>query len=210
MKSSNRQTDGVLVYLGLLLLAAILASSCATDDAPILTSTPRGTNTVVKTTDIDRFQPGEEIQVMITGITEQQPPHVETIKDDGTITMPSIGPIVAEGKTPGELQREIFNLYVPRLYTSNLTVTVSAADRFIYMGGEVKGAGRLKYSGDMTVTKAVQAAGDFTIFANQRNVRVTRPDGTIFTVDCIKALEDPTYDKAVFPGDKIYVKRRLF
>ena len=51
----------------------------------------------------------------LTGLPETIEPHVEPIKEDGTITLPDIGPVQAAGKTAGELQNEIYNLYVPKL-----------------------------------------------------------------------------------------------
>jgi protein involved in polysaccharide export with SLBB domain len=133
--------------------------------------------------------------------------HDENIRQDGTITMDTIGPVQAAGKTPGGLQRDIFNLYVPRYYTSNLNVTVTAPERVYYVGGEVKQSNRYLYTQATTVTKAIQSAGDFTEFANKKKVKLIRADGSIFIINCIKALEDPSLDLPVYPGDKISVPR---
>jgi polysaccharide biosynthesis/export protein VpsN len=135
------------------------------------------------------------------------PPHDENIREDGTITLPTVGTVQAAGKTPGDLQKVIFNLYVPQYYTSNLNVTVTAPDRVYYVGGEVKSPNRYLYNQPLTVTKAIQSAGDFTEFASKRKVKLIRKDGTTYTENCIKALEDPTLDLPVFPGDKINVPR---
>jgi protein involved in polysaccharide export with SLBB domain len=61
--------------------------------------------------------------------TDQPTPHTENIHDDGTITLESVGSVQAAGKTPGDLQKDIYNLYVPRFYTANLNVTVTAPER---------------------------------------------------------------------------------
>jgi len=79
-------------------------------------------------------------------------------------------------KTAGELQNEIYDLYVPKLYR-HLTVTVSTGDRVYYVTGEVKLPGRQLYAGQMTVTKAITTAGDFTDFANHRKVWLIRANG---------------------------------
>jgi len=39
-------------------------------------------------------------------------------------------------------------------------------------------------------------------------VILTRQDGTIYKVDCNKALKDPKLDLEVLPGDKIFVDKR--
>ena len=66
--------------------------------------------------EVARFHVGETVIVILTGLPEDIPPHQEPIKEDGTITMPDIGHVQAVGKTAGELQNEIHDLYVPKLY----------------------------------------------------------------------------------------------
>lgn len=113
---------------------------------------------------------------------------------------------MAVGKTPGELQKVITQLYVPNYYV-NLAVTVTAMNRVYYVGGEVGHPGPEEYLGQTTVTKAIQSAGDFTMFANH-TVWLTRSDGTRIQVNVDKALQDSASDPPVFPGDQIEVRRR--
>ncbi len=154
-----------------------------------------------------RFAIGDLVRVTFSGIVDSILPHEERIKDDGTITLPLIGAIKAAGKTPGELQKVITDAYVPDYY-KRLTVTVSSDRRVYYVGGYVKIPGRQEYIGMTTVTKAIQAAGDFNDFANRKKVMLTRADGKTLTVNCIKAAIDPALDLEVFPGDKIEVPLR--
>ena len=141
----------------------------------------------------------------LEGVTLQ--PHEERIKEDGMITLPLINSIKAEGKTTGELQREIHNAYVPNFY-KRLTVTVKTDRLLYYVQGQVRQSGRQEYLGPTTVLKAIASAGDFTDFAKRKDVIVTRKDGTVLHVDCVKAAKNPAYDIPVFPGDKIEVKQR--
>ena len=106
------------------------------------------------TEQVARFHIGDPVTVSLTGLPEIIEPHTEPIKEDGTITMPSIGHVQAAGKTAGELQNEIHDLYVPKYYT-HLTVTVNTGDRVYFVTGEVKQPGRQLYAGQMTVTKAI-------------------------------------------------------
>jgi polysaccharide export outer membrane protein len=156
-----------------------------------------------------RFHVGDTVTIDYSGTVDTIPQHVEPIKEDGTITLSLIGPVRALGKTAGELQNEIHDLYVPRYYV-RLTVTVSSPQRVFYIGGEVKQPGRQLYIGETTVTKAIQSAGDFTDFANRKKVKLIRQNGEILTVNCVKALQDPTSDPSVYPGDQIQVPRRIF
>jgi polysaccharide export outer membrane protein len=161
----------------------------------------------------DLLHVGETVVVTLSGGPDDQvtqnPDHEEAIKEDGTITLPLIGAVQAAGKAPGQLQNEIRDLYVPKYYV-RLTVTVKSQDRVFYVGGEVKTPGRQLYVGLTTVTKAIQSAGDFTDFANKRKVWLIRANGEKIKVNCKEALEDPSKDPPVYPGDQIQVPRRTF
>ena len=161
--------------------------------------------------DVARFRIGETVIVTFSGIADRQfRSHEEPIKEDGTITLPLIGPVYAVGKTAGELQNEIQTNYVPKYYV-RLTVTVKSGDRVYYVGGEVSSPGRQLYVGDTTVTKAIQSAGGLTDFANHGKVWLTRATtGQRIRVNYDKALENPAKDPPVYPDDQINVDTRLF
>jgi len=208
-----------------LLLTGFVWGGCASSSDEILfsdnpappssvTGTAAGTGTTAAdTTSGDltaaRFHVGDTVTVDYSGTATPIPENVQTITEDGNITLPYIGPVRALGKTAGELQNDIHDLYVPKWYI-RLTVTVSSPQRVFYVGGEVKQPGRQLYVGETTVTKAIQSAGDFTDFANQKRVKLIRHNGDVITVNCVKALKDPTLDPPVYPGDQIQVPRRIF
>ena len=153
---------------------------------------------------------GDTITITFTGPPEQMQSQEPTINEDGTITLPDIGRVKAVGKTPGELQDAIHDLYVPR-YLTHLTVTVKTSnDRVYYISGEVKQPGRLIYTGAITVSKAITSAGDCTDFADRGDVVLTRANGDRFELNLnrITAGKDP--DPPIYPGDQIKVGRRIF
>ena len=156
-----------------------------------------------------RFHVGDTVTVDYSGTPDKLPENVQTVTEEGSITLPYIGTIRAVGLSAGELQKEIHDLYVPRYYTQ-LTVTVTGVQRVFYVGGEVKLPGRQQYIGEITVTKAIQSAGDFTDFANRKNVKLIRANGQVIKVNCTKAAQDPSLDPPVYPGDQILVSRRIF
>jgi protein involved in polysaccharide export with SLBB domain len=159
----------------------------------------------------DLIQPGVKLTVIFSGISNPPPKHEEKVREDGNISPPLLGrPVMAAGKTIGQLQDELQNLYVPGFYARALTVTVAIEERWIYVGGEVKNPNRFLYSGQMTLLKAIQTAGDFTEFANRRKVQITRVGGRKETVNCVKAIRDPRLDPPIYPSDQIFVPRRLF
>ena len=216
-----------LMKLCLLACAALLAgmvfTGCGTTDEPVFTDNPNAptltsapTNDMASITDVGsaRFSAGETVTVSSSTGSDADPGPVAgagqpfLIADDGTISLPLVGPIRAAGKTPGELQGDIQKLYVPQYYV-RLTITVTAQSRVYYVGGEVTHPGPEVYIGQTTVTTAIQAAGDFTQFASHK-VWLTHADGTRVKVNVDRALKDSTQDPPIFPGDKIHVDRRIF
>lgn len=153
------------------------------------------------------FKVGDLVVVTFSGPETLIPQHEERIKEDGTVTLSLIGAVKAEGKTPGQLQREIRALYVPRFYGENFNVTVRSQERYFYVGGEVKAASRYLWVEGMTVVKAIQNAGGLTEWAKPSKVQVRR-HGKTFTVNYEKALSDPSLDVDVYPDDSINVVRR--
>jgi polysaccharide export outer membrane protein len=178
----------------------------ATSTPPVMTGSPVTGYTAAE---VPRFHIGDTVLVTLSGLPTTIDPHQEPIKEDGTITMPDIGHVQAAGKTAGELQNEIYNLYVPKLYR-HLTVTVVPGERVYYVTGEVKQPGRQLYVGQMTVTKAITTAGDFTDFANHRKVWLIRANGQHIKVNCNAALKDASKDPEVYPNDQIQVPRKFF
>lgn len=159
---------------------------------------------------VARFRVGDTVIVSFSGTPDYSiPDHVEGIKEDGNITLDLIGKIYALGKTTGELQDEIQTNYVPKFYR-RLTVTVkSPTDRVYYVGGQVGHPGVQSYLGETSVSKAIQAAGDFNDFASH-TVTLTRADGKPIKVNVDKVKDGKEVDPAVYPGDQIDVPRSLF
>ena len=162
--------------------------------------------------DVARYRVGDTVVVTYSDTPPDNPipPYEETIKEDGTITPPLIGPVHAAGKTAGELQKEIHDDYVPK-YFVRLNITVGSGDRVYYVGGEVHNPGRQLYVGDTTVTKAIQSAGGLTDFANHDKVWLMRATGgKPIRVNYDQALQDPSKDPPVYPNDQINVAKRIF
>mgnify|MGYP000675149262 CR=1 FL=1 len=204
--------DSLMKYVcrGLLVATVLMAAGCET-------TRPRPVNPVAGTNDVpltvnstDSLEPGNQITITFSGLSTIPIPYSCRIREDGTISPPYLKAlIIAAGKTIGELERELEKEYVPGIYKT-INVTIRTADRFFYVGGEVRQPSRQIFIGRITVTQAIQSAGDFTDFANQREVRVIRANGHVDIVDCKAALDDPTKDLPVYPGDNIVVKQKIF
>ncbi len=190
------------VWLCLLPVLALFFNGCDTNNQAVTDPNHE--------IDVSHLHVGDTVTVTLDGLPTVVPPHEESIKEDGTITLDDIGPIKAAGKTLGELQRDIYNAYVPRFYIHlNVTVT-STSERVYYVQGEVGHPGEQLYHEGITVTRAIAAASDFTDFANRKKVVLTRVNGQRMIVNCDKVLAGDEVDPLVYPGDQVQVKRKLW
>ena len=191
-----------------LLLVCCLGLACDTLDrgAGRPPGTPRG---AAAPDSVDLLRVGEKIQITLSDTPSGPIRDEVVISEDGKITLHYDQTFVAAGKTRSKLEAEIRTRYVPGFYTK-MTVTVKQDDRFVYVGGFVRQANRYPYTPGLTVLKAISAAGDFSEFGDKTKVTITRTGDVKETMDCKAAIENPSLDRALFPGDRIYVPRRFF
>ena len=198
----------LFVRLNLLLVAALLSlglAGCSTTDNSGAMNPP-GPET--DNGGLPRLHVGDTITIIFSGLPVEVLPQEKPIKDDGSITLPDVGRVQAAGKTPGELEDVIHNLYVPAIY-KHLNVTVkTTSDRVYFVRGAVNRPDRFVYSGPITVTKAIASAGDFNEYAN--NVQLIRANGQHFKLNADAIINGKAKDPPVYPGDQIVVERRLW
>ena len=158
----------------------------------------------------DQLHSGDRLTISVTGSTALVEKHEEQIREDGHITPPLLGrAITAAGKTIGQLQEELQKMYVPA-YFKSATVTIKRQESYFFVGGRVRNPGQRVYLSEMTVLKAIQAAGDFDEYANRRKVQIIRLNGRKETINCDKALKNPKLDPPIYPGDNIIVPQRWY
>jgi len=194
------------LFFASILLALGLVGCASTDNSAVM-SPPSAE--YAGDPSVARLHVGDSITISFDGLPELIPPQERTINEDGTITLSDIGSVKAAGQTTGQLDKSIHDLYVPRIYT-HLTVTVKTGDRVFYVRGEVNNKGRQIYVGQITVTKAITSAGDFTDYANRKKVWLIRANGQRFKLNCTAILAGEAPDPQVYPGDQIEVSRRVF
>jgi polysaccharide export outer membrane protein len=99
-----------------------------------------------------------------------------------------------------------------RLQPGDTVVLPNAAT--VYVQGEVKTPGQVKFVKDLTVMTAIAAAGGFTPMASARRVTVTRGEGSkkeTFRVNVNDIMSDPeSKDLLLKPNDIVIVPQRLF
>jgi protein involved in polysaccharide export with SLBB domain len=151
--------------------------------------------------------------ITITFSDVPNPPGLQEIRSriptSGMLTLHYNVQVSAAGKTIPELEKEIREAYVPRLF-KQLTAIVRSEERFFFVGGEVKTPNRYPLQADLTVLRAIDAAGSFTDFANRRKIELRRENGQRFFIDEKKAKENPALDLPVMANDHIIVKRSIW
>lgn len=205
--NSARGLTRVLALVGLtfLLLAQFGCASPGTGRVGSTTDDRLHGDLSIDTT----YRPGDKLMIDFTNAPDMPPTWLQTVREDGTVTLPHNLTLTVSGKKKGEVEQEIHSLYVPKMYR-RLTVNVRADDRFFFVRGEVKTPGQRPHTGSITALKAISAAGDFTDFANRKKVEIVRTNGEKLFLNATKALENPDLDIPVYPGDTVYVHRRFF
>lgn len=100
-----------------------------------------------------------------------------TVNTDGTIQVPGVGEIKVEGKTRTEVTEIIQNALRDGLL-NDAVVTISTANQYITILGEVKNPGRYLITRDnLTLLEALGMAGDLNIQANRSRILVLRQEG---------------------------------
>jgi len=189
---------GWLAALAGILLAGCSSVAPATATNPLIPET--GSNAVLRSGDI--------LDIALQGIPDPSPNTV-SIDEQGLITLPYIGSIQAAGLSTADLSQQIRETYINRRIYTNVTASVRVTERYVYVGGEVASPGRIIWTPDLTATKAIQAAGGFTLFARETAITISR-DGKAYTMNIRLAQRDPGQDRRLMPGDSVQVERSPF
>jgi protein involved in polysaccharide export with SLBB domain len=147
---------------------------------------------------------GSADKVRITVYEEEALSGAYSVGADGDIAYPLVGPIKAAGQTPAQVGAAIAKLLSDG-YVKDPKVSVEiTAFRPYYILGEVAKPGEYPFSSDLTVMKAVAAAGGFSYRANHRKVFIKRAD------EDVEKAETLTPGAKIYPGDTIRIAERFF
>jgi protein involved in polysaccharide export with SLBB domain len=137
----------------------------------------------------------------------------QKIGTDGTLSLPLVGQVHAAGKTPGELQSELSNLYKSQLQDSETVVTVESKAIPVVVSGAVQKPGKIVFERPATVLEAIMEAGGFTPEADLKKVtviRIVKGQHQTQLFDLRPILRGKTMGATyVSGGDVIYVPERL-
>jgi len=159
--------------------------------------------------------PGDVFQLKIVG--EKELPEEYQVASDGTVDLPYIHTLEVTGLEPQEVARLIRERLIAEKILSDPAVVVSVKEyvsKRVTLLGEVQKPGSFPLSPGLTLIQAVSQAGGFTSIANKQQVHLTRAaknGGTNTVVLDIAAItEGNAPDIPLQPGDRIYVKERIF
>lgn len=180
----------------------LLLAGCATDEI-------KGTNPVIPTAATTaQLRPGDSLTISLQGVPDPSTNAVQ-IDDQGLITLPFIGSHPAAGISTADLSTRIRASYVAKRIYTTVDVAVTVTERFVYVGGEVAKPGRIVWTPDLTLTKAVQAAGGFSLYAKEAKVTLVR-DQHAYELNARLAQQNPAQDPRLVPGDSLQVPRSAF
>jgi protein involved in polysaccharide export with SLBB domain len=157
---------------------------------------------------------GDPVDLRIGGIPNDEQIQVNntyTVDANGSVSLPYVNKIKAEGLTPGQLARSIEEAYRSnKIFTNpNITITMLPTSRFVNVGGAVRQAMRVPFTEDMTLLAAINGAGGFNDFADQKRVRLLRGND-VRVFDVRQFRKDPSLDVKLQPGDRVEVPQTFF
>src|SRR6266513_2235351 len=98
----------------------------------------------------------------------------QKVRVDGKLSLPLIGEVDAAGKTVGQLQSDLIQLYKPQLKTPEVTVSLEGSVTTVTVSGAVAKPAKITFERPTTVFQAIMQAGGPSEYGNLRHVRLIR------------------------------------
>lgn len=157
---------------------------------------------------------GDPLDIKIGGVPQEEQLQVNntyTVDAGGSVNLPYINKIKAAGLTPAQLARSIEESYrATKIFTNpNITIVMQPMARFVNVGGSVRQPMRVPFTEDITLLAAINGAGGFNDFADQKHVRVLRGN-QVKIYDVRQIRKDPSQDVKLRPGDRVEVPQSFF
>ena len=136
------------------------------------------------------------------------------VRPDGTITLPLIGDVHANGRTPSQLTDEISRRLKTFVKEDSVFVSIAVTEVNSYrftVSGNVEHAGVFALKQYVSVADAIALAGGLNKFASHSKIMILRPqtNGGVrkipFNFDRISSGEHPEENLTILVGDTLYV-----
>ena len=128
------------------------------------------------------------------------------VTPEGTIALPGIGSVQAQGLSLPELQKELNECY--RQVVEGIQVIpilVERAPRYVYVLGEVNNPGRFELVGPTTAIQAMSMAGSWRVGANLRQIVVLRRGDDWRLLATMISLEGVLFGNQPCPKGEIWI-----
>lgn len=192
-----------LALCGGVCLALLTLAGCATTGGG-----PTANPSIPEVLTTAQLRPGDSLSIALLGVPDATT-HALQIDEQGLIRLPYIGPVTAAALTTAELSQHIRQQYLDKKIYMAVDVAVTVTERYIYVGGEVARPGRIVWTPDLTLVKAIQAAGGFSLYAKESRVTLVR-EKHAYELNVQLAQRDPAQDPRLTPGDSVQVPRSAF
>ena len=136
-----------------------------------------------------------------------------TLDSSGVIAVQFIGDVHANGKTLGEVQKEIHDRLADG-YLQEPIVSLNLVElnsQTLSVSGMVGKNGNIRFTPGMTITDVIAQSGGFTPLARKNMVKVTRTQNDVkqtykLPVEMMSEGERPNFQ--MMPGDEVFVPER--
>jgi polysaccharide export outer membrane protein len=188
-----------LAAVGILALTLGLAPAVAQQSGDAQSGEARGNGPAVRpapgSTD-PNYVIGAQDVVDISVWKEPEVSRTVPVRPDGMISLPLLGDVLAAGRSPMQLSREITEKLKRFIADPQVTVIITQINsQRIYIMGEVGRPGAYALLPGMTVLQALSNAGGFSVFAKLKDIYVLRTEGD-------KQVKHPFNYKDVIKGNR--------
>jgi len=129
------------------------------------------------------------------------------VTPEGTIQLPGIGSVPAQGLTLNELKREIDTRYTVLVHGFDVTPLLNdRAPRYIYVVGEVKTPGRYDLVAPTTVMQSIALAGGWNVGGNLNHIVIFRRDDCWQLMATVVEVHMALFGKRPCPADEIWLR----
>lgn len=153
------------------------------------------------------LRPGDVFDLRLSGVPQEYAADFVqqyTIDQDGRVSVPLLGGMMAAGLRPAQLERTVEARFVDsHIFTSPaVSINVAATSRHIFVNGGVRMPQRLQWSADITLASAIGECGGITDFAGGNKVRLVREGGLSVSIDSRICTEMRQRIRDFYPATK--------
>jgi polysaccharide biosynthesis/export protein len=201
------------MFSSLVLSALIIGCASAPTPAPA----PASSTAELKAPDSNYIiGPGDSLEVFVWRNPELSV--TVPVRPDGKISTPLVEDMVAVGKTPPQLARDMEKVlaeYVRAPKVNIIVTTAASAFSLVKVVGQVQKPSALPYREGMRVLDAILAVGGLTQFASGNRARIVRMENGKETIIHVKVADlvnngDVKWNEPLKPGDVLVVPQSMF